>query len=369
MRMSQYLVLFLLVLSLPQGVWGFPEMVRHGYSNCISCHVSPTGGGVLTQYGRELSREVLSSRGSEGESDFAYRAVRPPSWLNLGGDLRGMGYYRDTPRFSQGQLTLMQADLEAAMTYKKLTAVGTLGYQNSPRIPSIKDSLISRRHYLNYRPTDELSIRAGRFQAAYGINLPDHAVTTKRGLGWNESTETYNFETAWIGELFNLYVTGVLGRPDAPELNREQGVAMVSSVSFDNSSKVGMSYFYGANSLGGRHLTGPFGVLGFSPHFFLLVEFDFQSLRSSSFSVNSQFGFVNYQRLDYEFVQGFHGYLTQELSRLNFSDSDSLSKIFGIGIQYFPRPHFELNLSWQIQTHALRVGYADFAFLMLHFYP
>ena len=49
--------------------WAFPEMVRHNYSNCSSCHVSPSGGGVLTQYGRELSSAILSIWGAENENE------------------------------------------------------------------------------------------------------------------------------------------------------------------------------------------------------------------------------------------------------------------------------------------------------------
>ena len=72
---------FWFVLSI--GVWfiesrpshAFPEMVRHGYANCITCHISPDGGGVLTAYGRSLSREVLSTWGAEGEAVLHDKAV------------------------------------------------------------------------------------------------------------------------------------------------------------------------------------------------------------------------------------------------------------------------------------------------------
>ncbi|MFM8315618.1 MAG: hypothetical protein ACKOA8_15160, partial [Deltaproteobacteria bacterium] len=50
----------------------YPEFIRHGYMNCTSCHVSPTGGGALTEYGRSLSDEVLSRWSRPGESGFLY---------------------------------------------------------------------------------------------------------------------------------------------------------------------------------------------------------------------------------------------------------------------------------------------------------
>lgn len=338
--------------------------------NCTSCHISPSGGGVLTQYGRELSREVLSYASREKEAAFLYGAVVPPDWLTLGGDVRVLGFYRDTPTFTQGQVFPMQMDMEAAATYKNFIVVGTMGYQRPSRTsPNLTDYFISRRHYVNYRPTGELSIRAGMFMPAFGINTPDHATVTKRGLGWNAGSETYNLETAWIGERFNLYATAILGRPDALDLNREKGAAVLPSLTISDTYRVGFSYFYGLNTLGNRHVFGPFGILGFTPHFFLLTELDFQSATSQSDPSHPQWGVVNYQKLDYEFFQGFHGYITQELSRLNFASLDSLSKTYGIGLQFFPRPHLELNFSWQIQTSATLAGYTDFGFLLLHFYP
>ena len=97
----------------------YPELVRHGYVNCTSCHVSPTGGGILTSYGRQLSAEILSSSAREGEGDFIYGALGLPEWLDLGGDLRSVVTYRDTPLIRQSQLILMQADLEAVLHYEE----------------------------------------------------------------------------------------------------------------------------------------------------------------------------------------------------------------------------------------------------------
>src|SRR5262245_57728076 len=83
-------------------LWGIedahacPDMIRHGYVNCATCHVSPTGGGTLSEYGRALSLEALSTWGNEGESDFLYGVVKPPSWLLLGGDFRMLQVYEDT---------------------------------------------------------------------------------------------------------------------------------------------------------------------------------------------------------------------------------------------------------------------------------
>ena len=351
--------------------WAFPEMVRHGYVNCTSCHTSPTGGGVLTRYGRELSREILSTWGTqnENESKFAYGLISPPEWLDLMGLYRSVYAYQKTPNRSQSKYIFMQNDLEAAVQVKNWYFVATAGYANKVNDTSIADHFISRRNFIGYRPTEETSIRAGRFYPAFGINTADHIIPTKRALGWDEGQETYNVEAAWIGEKWNLYATGVFGRPDQPSLHHETGLALSPSVSIADTYKVGLSYFYGDAQTTTRHVGGAWGIFGFTRRFFLLSEWDFQSQSNKVGSASAKTGIVNYQRLDYEFIQGLHLFLTQDLSHLDLEDSQTLSHSYGAGLQFFPRPHFEWDLSWQkLRRISVSNAYTDFAWLMFHYY-
>jgi len=367
---TKFLVIYFAFIFPTLG-WCYPEMVRHAYVNCASCHISPSGGGVLTPYGRELSREVLSTWGTQNinESAFAYGMVRPPEWLNLMGLYRSVYAYQNTRSVSEGKYIFMQNDLETSVQAEYLYFVAAVGYKNSVTDVSVLDHTISRRHYVNYRPTDSLSFRAGRFYPSFGINTPDHVIPTKRDLGWDEGQETYNLEAAWLGEVWNLFVTADLGRPDQPSLNRETGFALNPSVAVADTYKVGLSYFYGNGQTTTRNLEGAWGILGFSPHFFLLTEWDFQQQSSKTNLFTTESGLVNYQRLDYEMIQGLHLYLTQAFSDLDFNNSQTLTSSYGLGLQFFPRPHFELNLSWQkVRALAISDSYSDFAWLMFNFY-
>ena len=371
MKPGRISLIFAIGTFFPSLGWCFPELVRHGYVNCTSCHISPSGGGVLTQYGRELSKEILSTWGtkSETESQFAYGIVKTPEWLDALGLYRGVYAYQNTPFIQQGQYIFMQADLEAAAHVNKWYLDAALGYENKTADTSIPDHLISRRHFLNYRPTDELSFRAGRFLPNFGINTADHIIPTKRNLGWDEGLETYNLEAAWIGEKYGLFVTGDLGRPDKPSYHREQGIAITPSIAIADTYKVGGSYFYGNSQDSTRSVGGPWGILGFSHSVFLLTEWDIQHNSSKTGAFQTQTGMVNYQRLDYEMIQGLHVYLTQDFSQLDFHDPRSLSNSYGLGTQWFPRPHFEFNLSWQkLRTLSVTEGYTDFAWFMFNIY-
>ncbi|MCM2277908.1 MAG: hypothetical protein NDJ89_07505 [Oligoflexia bacterium] len=351
----------------PRGAFAFPELVRHNYANCTACHVSPTGGGVLTAYGRELSNEVLSKWGREGEGRFLWGRVKPPEWLELGGDFRTLNLKQESSTGTRGRTVLMQADLEAAISYKALSLVGTYGIQDQAVYP--EDRFLSRRHYGVFRFNDEVSLRAGRFMQAFGINVPDHAIFTRQGLGWDQGSESYNVEVSYLGERYNLYVTGVLSRPDIDSRLREKGGSGSASVFLGNRYKLGASYFYGTSYNANRHVFGPFLVMGFTPRFFLLSELDFQRSFART-AVRPEWGFVNYQRLDYEVTQGLHVFLIQQFSKLNFSRVATQKDAYGAGVQFFPRPHFELLAGWERRrTVALSQAYFDWLYLSLHFYP
>ncbi len=364
------LVLILLILASARQSFAFPELVRHGYVNCTTCHLSPTGGGALTEYGRELSKELLSKWSYEGEQKYFY-AIKAPENVAAGGDIRYIYLYRNTPALEEGKWTFMQADLEdyVAIANRKLWFGGSVGIQQpDPTIESYK--FISRRHYINYRPTDELSIRAGKFAMAYGINTPDHAITIKRDLGWDQGNESYNLESAWIGENWNYNVTANFGRPDEQFRNAETGFSTQVSRAFLERMKVGGSFFYGDTPTQYRKVFGPFGIIGFTKQLFLLSEVDFQWLKSKTSNAPQQSGYVTYNRLGYEVFQGLIPYITHELSYLNQNDSNSNAGAFGAGVQFFPRPHLEANVFWQKRrSSAFNQKYTDLAWIMLHFYP
>ncbi len=364
MTKAVLIVLRLLVVGLSFGrqAHAFPELARHGYVNCTACHVSPSGGGVLTPYGRGISADLLSTWSQEGEADFLYSAVKSPKWLDLGGDVRSVEIYRNTPQVSDSRFLFMQGDLEAAATYKSFIADFSLGYYMS--------EIQTRRFFLGYRPIDEFSLRFGKFRQAYGLMDPNHTTAIHRGLGWDEGTETYNLETAWLGENWNAYLTLNFGPENSDRLliqDKEKGAAFRLSVPFFDRYQAGISYFHGISELADRDVFGPFGILGFTKQFFLLTEFDFQATHGSSFPNTS--GIVTWNKLDYEFIQGLHAYLTYELRRLSFDNSGAQSSAWGVGSQFFPRPHFEADLLWQVQSKPAFPGSdLDYVTLLLHFY-
>ena len=57
------------------------------------------------------------------------------------------------------------------------------------------------------------------------------------------------------------------------------------------------------------------------------------------------------------------------VSRLKFNNSNTMVERYGLGAQFFPRPHFEVQLVWKKMRFAPRRDFDDLVFLMAHFYP
>jgi hypothetical protein len=361
-KISAFLILFLLA----SPAWAFPEMVRHGYPNCIACHISPTGGGVLNAYGRQISKELLSTWGVDNEQRFLY-IVQPPDWLAPGGDLKYLALGESAGGVTTNQWIDMEQDGEVAVTVGQFTADVAAGFQQYPT-EADPTQFFSRRYFLSYRPTDELVFRAGRFFPAYGIYIPEHVALIRRGLGWDEGMETYNVEASYLGEKYNFQIEGILGRPDNPGLYREQGTSMTGAINITDTMKLGASYYYGYSLLTSHQFAGPYAILGFTPHFFLLSQADFER----SFAYTDQaphYGLDDYQRLDYEIVQGLHVYVTQEFQQTDMTIGSTRQDNYWFGIQFFPRPHWEFQAFWEKQFFALASPPADVYAFYIHFYP
>jgi hypothetical protein len=345
------LTLLLTILSLailPQRLQAFPEMIRHGYNNCNTCHVSPAGGGILTAYGRELSKEVLSTWGTEREHSPVYGLTELPKNLWLGGDIRGIQTYRDTPNVREGRWFLMQADLEAAWTTAAYTAVASVGYDPGSPLTDEDNAWISRRHYVQVPLNETMSVRAGRFLRNYGLMIPDHSSQIRRGIGFDQGTETYNAEFNVITESYSLSFTGVGGRPDDEKVASEKGFVVTVSTFLQPSYRAGFSYFLGRTDANvGRELYGPYWALGLTEDLYWLGEVDW--VRTAPRGSPIIEGWASYNRLGHQIVKGLDMYVLHQ-SRKNDRRKDTVDlQSYGAGAQWSPRPHWILSTQWEKQ--------------------
>ncbi len=371
---SARLGLLILAASPASNAYAFPEMVRHGYSNCTSCHASPSGGGILNAYGRSTSQAVLSAYGKEQESLPLYGIAPLPEAFQIQAFVRGIQTYQDTPQARSGDSQFMQADLEASAVMDQFTVVasGGLDPNSLSGKPATESKLLSREHYVMFRPAnpalENTSLRLGKFMMDYGIHEPNHTVSTRQGLGWGPYAETYNLELGFQGERISGALTGVLGRPERRLVKSEQGLAMTGAYHLAEKYKLGLSFFQGYSTGSSRQVAGPYGILGFTERLYLLSEWDWQFRHGTSSTSSGNSGFVSFNRLGYEVIPGLHFYLEHQNDFSRLGDPRSLDHSFAPGILFYPRPHFEFQAQMGRDYNAVLDQSETSGFLMGSFY-
>jgi len=68
-RLLSFLIVALFVSLFPSKAHAYAWMIKHGYSGCPVCHADPSGGELLTAYGRAQSELLLRMRYGKGSGD------------------------------------------------------------------------------------------------------------------------------------------------------------------------------------------------------------------------------------------------------------------------------------------------------------
>ena len=358
---------FLFFFLLPTVVWAYPEMSRHGYVNCTACHLSPAGGGALTEYGRELSKELLSTWAKDGEQKFAYGLISPPEALLVSAYVRGLQLHRETAVAKDGRPILMQADVEAAYNKQSWAIAATVGRQEYRSGTKTEQRLFSRRHYVLWRASEKQNVRAGRFSAFFGLNDPDHNLYVRRDLGFGQDTESYNLEYSLLGENWSVYVSGLFGNfGDIKSTNQETGATASISYYFVEKNKVGLSIQRSENATSKRSIGGLWAIIAWTDKLFSLSEIDLQEKKVMT---TTSIGHVTTNKLQYEMTKGLLPYILFERSYLDRDNPASLRTGYGVGLQFFPRPHFEFLAQWEKEKlNNVDQSDSDTVWLMGNFY-
>ncbi len=363
------------VILVSNHAHAFPEMVRHGYINCTSCHVSPAGGGLMSPYGRSMSKEILSRWSYEGEENLLHGAVKSEqinSWINgsrevgfnVGGDVRYIQLYRDSSTLEQGKFFPMQRDLEAAFRFYRLTVVANYGIEYEPG----EDTFDSRRSYVMYQATDELSVRVGRFLPIFGVMVPDHYANIKRGLGFDQGRERNSAEINYIQDRLQATVSVAKSPKSLADNQEESAVTGQLNYAFADKYKVGVSVWDGELEASKRRIYGLHAIWGFSHELYAISELDLQTTTSLTTNLKTE-GLFYFQRVGYEFTRGLHliGQVDGGKSDMDNNITETFS--YGVGLNFYPRPHFEIQSLWsRASIRAVDSEPMDMAHLLFHYY-
>ncbi len=233
--------------------WAYPQYQLSKDETCASCHLSPAGGGLLSENGLAQA-ETLSQWGTAPE--FLNGAIGTPSWLVLGGDIRGAAGYAQ--REPTGALVYfpMQADLYAAAYAHQLSLHVTAGLQD----PAIADGPCpgppnycgykwptlfgSREHYAMWQQregeTTGLFVRAGRFMPVYGLRFAEHPAYDRQYGGTPLYGEAYALAVEYIRPVWEVHATAFAHDPLQATTELGDGAAAYAEVRVTDKTSVGV---------------------------------------------------------------------------------------------------------------------------------
>jgi len=343
---SNFLLYFLkfnlsLWFILPNVLKAFPETVRHGYLSCTTCHLSPSGRGILTPYGKTLSHELYSYKKIKNESESLESEV---PWWQIGGRSRLMQLIEDTPAIQEGHFFPMQTELEASID-KEVWALGLSAGGWRP-IDEEKESLKAyvRNAYILWRPNETWNVRAGKFRISHGLGLPDHVILVNEWLGWSHSHETQNIEVSRLMDDLVLQGSWILPSKLLVSEDTFSGVSLNLERLLNSKHKIGFNVSsFRRNNLNEIQLN-LHSIASLNEKSFVQMELARRSLSKPV----SEDEYALFTRFSHEIKYGLRPFVQWEeaLSKaVNSSEGVSQARRYYVGSEWFPVVHADIMVA------------------------
>ncbi|MCY4658463.1 MAG: hypothetical protein OXF93_01435 [Acidobacteria bacterium] len=353
-----------------------PTFLSKQYPRCTACHYSASGGGLLTPYGRSLSREEISTFGRRGpsaaagaavrgEEGFLFGALPSDSPLQLGLDARPSHLAVEAGgRALPDRNFLMNLDVQAAWRQDRWTVYGTAG-----RAPDRGGAeFVSYEHWVAWQATERVTVRGGRFLPAYGVRFADHTSFTRAWRNLAEDDQIYGVEVGVSTDRTLLQVALGPGRA-ASLLDGDGREAITASGRFQLDlgprTVVAGSVLHRARSDAAPRSTDTGLSLGYAPAAWLTTwthaDVRFQRLPGSRRS----YIFANQTS-----VEALRGVWIRVSPQTRWIDADPRGEVrrMAYGLDLYPRTHWHVNLSYY-RDHLPFVGRRTRTFLaQLHLY-
>lgn len=356
------------LLAAPSRAEAYPWMMRHEYTACGSCHTDPSGGGILTMYGRAQGEILLRTHygkpAEESEEEdpaklggFAFGAFELPEWLLLQADLRNLLLHvaPPSPAPSTTRMVLMQADAAAAISVGRLRMSGTLGYVHEGALPAsvttgLEDRMVSRQHWLGVAlgEDEQFLLRAGRMNLPFGLRIIEHTSFIRSSTRTDiNAAQQHGVAFAWNAEGWRAEVMGIAGNFQlAPDVLRDRGAAAYIERAFSPKVAVGLTSLVTHAELdlevqtaAFRQAHGAFGRFVVAKPVVLMAEVDL--LVRSPKRQEMAIGTAGHIQADVEPIQGVHFAATAEAMSRDFSDGLSMGG--WLSAFWFFLPHVDIR--------------------------
>ncbi len=353
------------VLALPAVALAYPQFQLSRDQTCTGCHLSPAGGGLLTENGLAVA-ESSSTWG--GAPEAAHGRLVGPSWLTVGADLRAaVGVLGN--QGPQPAAFPMQAEAEASIHKAGFSLYATLGIQEGD---SALKFIEAREHYAMWQSdatgTTGLYVRVGRFMPVYGLRFAEHNAYTRQFGQTPLYGETYGAAVEYIDPRWEAHVTGFIHDPLQDPVEHGDGAAAYAEVRPAKAFALGAEGRY-ASSTDDKRTAGGVTAKYWIPAVNLLLQAEGQTIHQTFAAGSNRNQLVSYLMASWFVRDGW-------LLDVALSQYDEDTHVKGIdreavdaNLHWFATSHWELLLTNRVQTIGLGNGgkTSGYSLLQIHY--
>ena len=366
------IVYFLLLFSLKANA--FPDMIRHGYTGCLNCHSSVVGGDLLSAYGRVVKNELVTSNfwSMEEKEQKAWK-VQTPEWFQIGFNARTLQFFKENSQKSQGRYIIMQADVDAVMTFLEKWKVYISGgrYEPSKKDADYRDFFYGPREWIGYEDSflgleRGLQVRLGRFNPAYGIYMVEHTFGPRQNLGFNSGQERVGLELSLSREIDQLTITALTERAQYNDYISEKGFILQYSRNVAEKFRLGANIYRSELGVEMQNkkvkMDGIFAIVGLDEKWSTLFQLD------RTYDAQNNEGRNLFIKLDKEMELGWHLYGLLEYFNPWIERTNPHKESLGVGTQYFWNTNFDIHAFYKKEKNTAELNeYQDILWFVLHF--
>jgi hypothetical protein len=149
------------------------------------------------------------------------------------------------------------------------------------------------------------------------------------------------------------------------ESNSEKGFYLQGDYIIDT-FKMGVHYWNRKSDDFKRERWGAHVLWGLNHKWAILSDIHLQQEKNPSST--TKWSLMSSQKVTYEPFKGIWFSIWGDYSQRNLKDNESSRIRIGPGIQFFPRPHFEVEALWLKEINKSSGLWGDYAMLVLHYY-
>lgn len=377
-------------------------MIRHDYTGCGVCHADPSGGGLLTDYGRAQSVLLMQMNygspftGDEapGYSKFAFGAVPLPDWLLAQVTFRGAEFWvtQTTPgtngspsiTTSDNQFLMMLLDARAELKLGIFRAGGSLGWGTSNYTAAAvllsnaagTEQLLARDYWVGLQLDDSLLLRLGRINLPFGLRNVEHTAWVRNNTQTDINvSQQSGFSVAFDNGHVRSEVLAILGNLNTtPDAYRQRGFSGLVEVPVAERASVGFSALLTRAELSTsfpsptlRQVYAVFSRWAPIEPVVVMVEGDVflnNALGTGALQTNA----ATWLQVDWEPIQGIH--FAPAVETLNSYGVNGTGVGTWMTVDWFCLPHTDIRLDGVYRyLPSTTVGSNSFSFLIqLHTY-